>query len=462
VDNHDSELEMHAEDSIAAYARDLENESGVVTFDAQRRREVAALAHRDSLVEVLRARRLDLLPPDGQGSPYTTVQGREPGDSTAPTDISDLISSISTMGVLQPILVEEMPGEDGQVSRHVVAGERRVRAVRWGATHHPDNPHFAQIPAVIVPGPLSDEDKRSWQLIENLAREDLQPGELASALLFERCAILVTKLLSHSIAVPRSVLRIDDPIRRFEELEKLREGNPAAAAPWTEVLDRLGLQMPARKARRLISAFKAMPAHVSEQMDDHQITLSTRIRFAELRKGREDAADEIWASLSDTQYAKTLLPGAVTIATEDPALDTREVLLRAQEAHFAANQARRDALTHEEFMPAPDEVSPVGGDHDLEGVEITEGSGSNDDLEHASNDADVVELPTTTPADSHLVTEALVSLRALVEHLNTGHTPSKYEAGSLRVQTQRLLTALDNPCHAPSTSAPSREEPGAA
>lgn len=439
----------HAEDSIAAYARDLENESGVVTFDAQRRREVAALAHRDSLVEVLRARRLDLLPPTGDGAPYTTVQGREPGDSTAPTDISDLISSISTMGVLQPILVEEMTGEDGTVARHVVAGERRVRAVRWGATHHPDNPHFAQIPAVIVPGPLSDEDKRSWQLIENLAREDLQPGELASALLFERCAILVTKLLSHSIAVPRSVLRIDDPIRRFEELEKLRDGNPAAAAPWTEVLDRLGLQIPARKARRLIAAFKAMPAHVSDQMDDHQITLSTRIRFAELRKGREQAADEIWAALADTEHAKTLLPGAVSIAAEDPELDTREVLLRAQEAHFAANQARRDALTHEEFMPAPtaidsDDVDAGDGGY---GSEVAGFVGEFQD-EDAGDGADVVELtsaPVIDPADSHLVTDTLVSLRALVDHLRTGRTPSKYEAGSLRVQVRRLIDALDNP-----------------
>jgi ParB family chromosome partitioning protein len=42
---------------------------------------------------------------------------------------------------------------------------------------------------------LSEAERQTWQLVENLAREELQPGELAAALMFERCALLTVKLL---------------------------------------------------------------------------------------------------------------------------------------------------------------------------------------------------------------------------------------------------------------------------
>jgi ParB family chromosome partitioning protein len=448
-----------------------EQATGLTTFDAEKRRELAALAHRDTLSTILKSRRLDLLPPIGPGAPVTKAQGREPGDSTTPAELSDLIASIATMGVLQPILVEERPQPSGDTLRVVVAGERRLRAVRWGHVHLSDNPHFQQIPAVLVPGPLSDEDARSWQLIENLAREDLKPGELAAALLFERCAILVTKLLSHGIPVPRDVLALDNPLERFEALEKLRGKNAAAAAPWEEVLHRLGLQMTARKARQLIAAFKALPRHVSEEMDEERIALSTRIRFADLRKGREAAADEIWAAVKARKQAKALLNGAVTIAAEAPDLPVNDVVDRAQLAVMNANQARREALavdptlygapprgetweaaaTHQE--PITDQ--PVSASADQQGrddvsTEVLTPAG-------AAPGQTFEPLPTPDPADPDKVKTALDGLRDLVAHLLDGHAPSKYDAGSLALQARRLLDALNNPV-APNRPAPQARE----
>ncbi|WP_233594942.1 replication-relaxation family protein [Amycolatopsis sp. WAC 04169] len=56
----------------------------------------------------LRQRRFALLPLRGEGMPFTDSQGRGPGDSTVPEELADLISSIATVGVLQPIGVEEI------------------------------------------------------------------------------------------------------------------------------------------------------------------------------------------------------------------------------------------------------------------------------------------------------------------------------------------------------------------
>src|SRR6266851_951877 len=139
-------------------------------------------ARRLSASPYLSQRRLELLPLSGPGSVFAEVQGRRPGASTAPEDLAELVSSIASVGVLQPILVERLP--DG--SLRLVAGERRLRAARWGAANLPPNPHFEAIPAVVCPGPLPEEDRRTWQIAENLVRTDLAPGDLAAALVFER------------------------------------------------------------------------------------------------------------------------------------------------------------------------------------------------------------------------------------------------------------------------------------
>lgn len=438
---------VFTDETLTPYARDLVNESGVVTFDAEHRRELAELAHRNGLVETLKKRRLDLLPPFDEGSPYTGAQGRESGDSTTAHELSDLIASIATMGVLQPILVEETFSRDGKPERYVVSGERRLRAVRWGFTHLPDNQHFKSIPAIIVPGPLSDEDKRSWQLIENLAREDLKPGELAGALLFERCAILVTKLLSHSIAVPRDILALDDPVARFERLEKLRGNNPSAAAPWSEVIRRLGLQVTPRKARQLVAAFKALPPNISEEMDSDHVALATRIRFVELRKGREEAADGIWAAVKNAEgNNRNIFSGAINAALENPNIDAEEAVRRATEVNLLANQSRRESLASDPTLygaPAKGETweSEVTDDGDMEDradISLTS--------PYPQNETPPIEdAPTPDLADPEVVKAAIESLRSLVSHLAEGFTPARYDSGSLRIQARRLLDALDNP-----------------
>ena len=245
--------------------------AGVTDVD---RVDPLALARRLESSERLRQRRFELLPLSGPAAAFTEVQGRAPGGSTSFEGLGELISSIASVGVLQPVLVEEMPG--GRAHR-LVSGERRLRACRRGAVLDPENPHFQAIPAVICPGPLSEAERRTWQLVENLAREELQPGELAAALMFERCALLTVKLLRAGVPVPEEVNSLDDPIERFRTLERLRAGpgRPAGiGAPWPEVLSRLGIQLGHERARQMVRAFASLPPELSDQLDEEQVCLA--------------------------------------------------------------------------------------------------------------------------------------------------------------------------------------------
>lgn len=368
----------------------------------------------------LRRRRFALLPLRGEGAAYTEAQGRAPGDATAPEELADLISSIAEIGVLQPVLVEELPGRDGAApALRVVAGERRLRAARWGATHLPDNPHFAALPAIVCPGPLSEEERRIWQLVENLAREPLRPGEQAAALLYQRCAVLTAKLLRAGKPVPAHVQALTDPVARFRALERIRGGDTQAAAPWSEVLTRLGLQLTPRRARELVRAFAALPPELNEEMDAERIALHTRVRFVQLRRGRAAAAEEIWAAVKGAGRTE-LLYAAAGAALTDPELDAQQALAAAAEDHQAAADARAAALRTQPGTPAqtPSEPNPTET--------------------HAAHDAPPPEAafadePADSTAGASAAAAACRALRTLIAVLHAGAELGRYDRGSLRL-----------------------------
>jgi ParB family transcriptional regulator, chromosome partitioning protein len=88
-------------------------------------------------------------------------------------DLAALAASIRASGVLQPILVTPA-GDD---ARHrLIAGERRWRAARLAG--------LERVPAVVREA--DDRERLEFALVENLAREDLTPIEVAQA-----CACLI-------------------------------------------------------------------------------------------------------------------------------------------------------------------------------------------------------------------------------------------------------------------------------
>lgn len=381
----------------------------------------------------MRRRRYDAIPLRGPGSAATGLQGREPGDATAPAELADLISSIATVGVLQPVLAEEITSSDGPPALHLVAGERRLRACRWGAVNLPDNPHFSSLPAIICPGPLSPEERRVWQIVENLAREPLQPGEQAAALLLHRCAVLTGKLLRAGRPIPAEVDAIEDPVARWEALERIRGQDVDCAAPWSEVLNRLGLQLSPRKARELVAAFRALPRHICEEMDEAKVRLHTRIRFARLLAGRAEAAEEIWAAVKARKQPQ-LLAAAVQAGLDDPGLSADEALDRAEAAHDEANESRTAKLSREEAGRPPELVRAMRSSGDT----TSDQRSPNEDEPSSPASGGESAAPEYVEAD-----EAVEALRRLMAQLRAGQRLDRYAAGSLRLLLEELRPLLE-------------------
>lgn len=281
-------------------------------------------------------RRLENLPLTGPGAVFTERQGRS-GDSFAPENLVDLISSIAACGLLEPVLVEEIPGPGGKMSYRLVFGERRLRAMLWGAAHMPDNPNFADLPAQVCRGPLNEAQRRQWQVAENFARADLKPAELGEALLWQRCALLAERLEGAGSPVP-ALGPDEDPAGRYRMLEDLAQKYPGVAAPWRDVLAIAGLTISPRRARAVAAAFRALPRDVAADMDEHDVTVSARLQAARLL-GREDATAEIWQAVKD-RGRPDLLTAAAAAQAAEPGLDASAAAGRALAMAATATEAR--------------------------------------------------------------------------------------------------------------------------
>jgi hypothetical protein len=395
----------------------------------------------------LRQRRFEMLPLRGPGAPFTEAHARNPSGSLPPSELADLISSMSVVGLLEPVLAEEIVAGESAPTIRLVTGERRLRAMRWGAINRPDNPHFAALPAVVCPGPLSDEERHMWRFVENFAREPLKPGEQAAALLYQRCAILVGKLLKAGKAVSQEVYAIPDPAERFQALEKIRGTDHTCAAPWNEVLTRLGLQLNERKAGELVRAFRALPRDLTEEMDEAAIRLNTRIRFAELRNGRAEAAAGIWAALK-TSKRLHLLPTAVNVGLEEPGLRPEEIIAEAEERQDAANADRRAKLTRvptqmeDETDDENDGFAPSGSDP----VEDTGPSVSGDATlpPQAAGAQSQPPGPPRPAVETDVIRTALDGVRSLLVEVRAGKEISRYDRGSLRIALRELSAHLED------------------
>jgi len=86
--------------------------------------------------------------------------------------IEELAQSIKSAGLLQPILVRPAPSQSGEPRYELIAGERRLRAVK--------SLGWMTVPAVVRDA--NDRESAQFALIENLQRDDLNPAERAFAL----------------------------------------------------------------------------------------------------------------------------------------------------------------------------------------------------------------------------------------------------------------------------------------
>ena len=136
--------------------------------------------------------------------------------------LQSLASSIKRKGVLQPILVQKIPGGGYQL----VAGERRTRASRLAG--------LTEIPAIITN--FSSEEQQEIAILENVQRENLNPIEEAEGykrLIDEfhhtqdQLSEIIGKSRSHISNVMR-LLNLPDDVKQMIREGKLSFGHARA------------------------------------------------------------------------------------------------------------------------------------------------------------------------------------------------------------------------------------------
>jgi ParB family chromosome partitioning protein len=186
----------------------------------------AILPETEEVAPELRELPVDLIRPNPE----------QPRSRMDPEAISDLAASVSAAGIVQPLIVR--PLANG--TYELVAGERRWRAAREAG--------LERVPAVVRDE--GETERLQTGLIENMAREDLNPVDEARA-----CAALIEDLglTKEELArrVGRSRAAISNLIRLLdlpdEALKLLRSGE------LSEGHGRAILQAPGADARRRLA-----------------------------------------------------------------------------------------------------------------------------------------------------------------------------------------------------------------
>ena len=174
--------------------------------------------------------------------------------------MDELVSSIKEKGVLQPIAVRPIEGENFEL----IAGERRYRAAL--------SLKLKSIPAYII-SVSSDEEMMELALIENLQRVDLDPIEEAEAYaLLKSKHNLTQQEISKNVGKSRSVianslrlLNLPTTIRKAVKDKKITAGHARALSSLSRSTQILSLfdkivksHLSVRQTEELVSSISSL------------------------------------------------------------------------------------------------------------------------------------------------------------------------------------------------------------
>ena len=197
----------------------------------------------------------------------------QPRRRFAEAELDALAQSIREKGILQPLLVRPLAGEEAAFE--LVAGERRWRAAQRVGVH--------EVPVIVRP--LADSEALEIALVENVQREDLAPLEEAEAYsrLMEEfgrtqasLAEAVGKSRSH-VANTLRLLSLPAPVRRRLDEGELSAGHARALLAATDPVAlaaevvRRGLNV--RATERLVQGRAEMPRPRRRLRDADTVTL---------------------------------------------------------------------------------------------------------------------------------------------------------------------------------------------
>jgi ParB family chromosome partitioning protein len=253
---------------------------------------------------------------------------RQPRASLDDEGVRELAHSIGEHGVLQPVLVRPLAGSGYEL----IAGERRWRAARVAG--------LESVPALVRA--TDGAEQLELALIENMAREDLNPVEEAHA-----CAALVEELGLTKEEVGRRVgrsraaisnlirlLELPDDVLKMIERDELSEGHgrallqaPAAQTRRSLAREARDKGLSVRETEARARAAQAGPRTVGDKRP--------RALGADAEAARRDAEDTLSTALRcEVQVRFTRAGVKAEIAFED--LEEIHVLSRRLNGRLAA------------------------------------------------------------------------------------------------------------------------------
>ncbi len=222
-------------------------------------------------------------------------------------DLSELISSITEKGILEPLVVRQR-GDRFQI----IAGERRYQAAVQVGLH--------EVPAVIRE--VDDTEVIELALIENLQRKDLTPFEEAEALhgLAERCGYthedLARRLgksrtaVTESLALNgmpeevRNLCRLADISAKSLLLQVVRQETPEKM---TALIEKIASQGGATRQQLREAAAKPKPGRPKHYVFAYRPptkAFNLKLNFAKARVSRDEVIDALEAIIRELRKQK--------------------------------------------------------------------------------------------------------------------------------------------------------------
>lgn len=166
-------------------------------------------------------------------------------------DVSELAASIAAVGLIQPLTVVELETAPGQRAYGLIAGERRLTAVRQLG--------LDQVPCTVLRG-LDERQRTVVMLVENLQRQDLDPIEEAAGI--QRLAGLGLSQREIASQLGCSQSHVSKRLALLGLPDQIRSaiGRPADAGGIT-VADALELTRLAEAPQRQAEAFRERDRH---------------------------------------------------------------------------------------------------------------------------------------------------------------------------------------------------------
>lgn len=214
---------------------------------------------------------------------------RQPRSVFDPQALQELANSIREMGLIQPLIVQQISGADdpGQPPRYqLITGERRWRAARLAGLQHVD----------VVVKEATPQEMLELALVENIQRADLNPLEEATAYLqladeFGMTQEQIAERVGRSrVSVTNTIrlLKLPDDIRKAILDNRLSEGHARALLMLDEDEEQLlafravlKRSLSVRQTEELVRRLQSATGRTGRQRSRSAETVALENRFRE-------------------------------------------------------------------------------------------------------------------------------------------------------------------------------------